>query len=147
MKNKLLVLLLGATFSSLSLAVPIELEMGVVTPITGSEEGDCSILSETVRVGLSANVRGVVECNVDDNITAIATCHVAGRKAFQASLTDATSGEVTPTAVTAGIIFTSSSQGGKLGVVEGDGCADNAGLTTAADAAATLNVDGGGEGG
>lgn len=147
MKNKLLVLLLGAAFSSLSFAEPIPLAMGQVTPIVGGEEGDCSLLGETVRIGLSANVRGVVECNVDDSVTAIATCHTAGRKIFEAPLTDAATGEVNPTAVTQGVIFTSSSLGGKIGVVQGDGCGEaGAALAEAATDASTppAAADGGG---
>lgn len=143
MKNKLLVLLLGAAFSSLSFADPIDLDMGEITTITG---GACTLLGETVRIGLSANVRGVVECNTADSVTAVATCHTAGRKIFNASITDPETGEVTPTDVTQGVIFTSSSLGGKIGVAEGDGCTDQTGLQTAAAAAATppAGDDGGG---
>jgi len=137
MKNKLLVLLLGAAFSSLSFADPIDLDMGQITTITGGETGDCTLLGETVRIGLSANVRGVVECNTDDSVTAVATCHTAGRKIFNASITDPETGEVTPTDVTQGVIFTSSSLGGKIGIAVGDGCTAQAGLQTAATAAAT----------
>ena len=139
MKNKLLVLLLGAAFSSMSFADPLALQPGQVNTIGGigsSETLKCDLLSETVRVGLSANVRGVIECNDDDSVTAIATCHAAGRKTFNAPLTDATTGAVTQTDVTQGIIFTSSSLGGKIGVVAGDGCTADTGLTTAAAAAA-----------
>ncbi|WP_157659066.1 hypothetical protein [Thauera butanivorans] len=140
MKNKLLVLLLGAAFSSMSLADPVVLSPGEVNTIAGiggDGELQCDLLSETVRVGLSANVRGVIECNTEDSVTAIATCHTAGRKVFNAPITDAETGAVTPTDVTQGIIFTSSSLGGKIGVVEGDGCTGDGGLTTASAEAAT----------
>ena len=150
MKNKLLVLLLGATFSSLSFADPLALEPGQVNTIGGvgsSETLSCDLLSETVRVGLSANVRGVIECNDTDSVTAIATCHSAGRKVFNAPITAANTGAVTPTDVTQGVIFTSSSLGGKIGIVEGDGCTADTGLTTAAADAATPPTGGGGGGG
>lgn len=143
MKNKLLVLLLGAMFSSLSAAATIALDMGQVNEIIGGpgNDSECTLLGETVRVGLSANVRGVIECNTDDSVTAIATCHTAGRKIFNAPITDAATGEVTMTNVTQGVIFTSSSLGGKIGVVEGDGCTDETGLASAATTAGTPPED------
>lgn len=125
MNKKLLALLATVLISPVASAATVTINQGQITQITGDDGsggGDCSELSETVNITLSAGVRGSIECNTTDHVVAIATCHTSGRQRFNAQLTDATTGQVTPTDVTQGVIFTSSSLGGKLGIVQDSGC-------------------------
>lgn len=51
---------------------------GLVSPSGG--EANCELLSERVKVNLSANVSGAFNCNVATNTITVGTCHNAGSR-------------------------------------------------------------------
>ncbi len=65
---------LGASFSASA--------AGTAVPTDGSKitNADCSLLSDSVKVNLSSNVKGAYSCNDATNTIKVGTCHDAGSR-------------------------------------------------------------------
>lgn len=48
--------------------------------VTSGAAGDCELLSEDVKINLSSNVSGALNCDVATNTITIGTCHNAGSR-------------------------------------------------------------------
>jgi len=56
--------------------------------ITGGTTGDCTLLAETVTLGVSANVHGAYNCDETENLVQVAACHEGGSRAQGAACVD-----------------------------------------------------------
>lgn len=121
---------------------------GAVTAVDGSQidATKCVLLDAPVKVNLSANVKGVYQCNDTDNSIRIATCHTSGSRSGPKELTcaqigkDATTGDpvynsttcsATVTKFTVPVSFSgfaASSTGGSIGEVPLTGKCEDAEL-------------------
>ena len=86
------------------------LNAGSTTEVLSSA---CALLNEDVRIGLSKDVTGAYVGDVANNVIRVATCHPNGRKNVTPAGAD--------TAVTTGLVFIASSEGGRLSEVGGCG--------------------------
>lgn len=72
-----------ACFSGLTVAAPTAIEGSVVTvgPAgSQSDNDDCELLSEVVRIGTSSKVHGAYECSEVNNLVSVAACHEGGSR-------------------------------------------------------------------
>lgn len=133
MKIKIIALVAGMTLSAIASAGTFE---------NGDNKGlneiksadDCTLLSEDVRVSLSASVQGGYECDTDTNVIAVSMCHPNGRKN--------SSGE--------NFFYTVSTAGGKIRAVQDAACTQDDGASAAEEKATALAAEtpsGGGGGG
>lgn len=133
-------------------------DAGTAFPVGRITMVDCSLLTEEVKVNLSANVFGAYACNTTSNVIGVATCHPNGRKGTvsvscdpvgdpdadpavpadencTASTDDPTSGT---TSVQGGIAYRASSAGGRVSGTAAVNCAMGGDTTSEAATAAGL---------
>ncbi len=72
-------LALAAGMSTTAMAAPTAFQ-GNVTVKKDSGSYQCALLGENVKVGLSSNVHGALECHEADNTVKVAACHEGGRR-------------------------------------------------------------------
>lgn len=79
--NKQIIAIIAAAGFSLSAGV-----VSAATPIsgnvsvTGGVGGQCPMIGDTIRVGVSANVVGAYECDEVTNLVQVAACHRGGSR-------------------------------------------------------------------
>jgi hypothetical protein len=71
-------MVVGLGLSPALFAAPIAVPSGGA--VTGGTTGDCPLLSENVKLNLSASVVGAFNCNVATNTITVGTCHNAGSR-------------------------------------------------------------------
>lgn len=150
---------LASVVASSALAADAGAPIASGTAIDTTAAAGCSLLSEEIRVNLSAGVFGAYACNTVSNVIGVATCHPNGRKgdvavdcdpvARAADAVAGTAAYVPPAgcvvkpapntiptngSLTArgGLAYTASSQGGRVGGANATNC--NAGGNTTPEA-------------
>lgn len=56
--------------------------------VTGGTTGECTLLAETVTLGVSSNVHGAYNCDETLNLVQVAACHEGGSRAQGAACVD-----------------------------------------------------------
>lgn len=94
--------------------------------VTGGTTGECTLLAETITLGVSNNVHGAYNCDETLNLVQVAACHEGGSRAQGAACVDTdltTAGDQLPAGCTAASGFSTipdykafftSSQGGVM---------------------------------
>ena len=81
MKKNLIAVLVAAALgaaATVSVAAPAAFQGN--QEITHGSGGNCPLLAETVRLGVSSKVHGAYDCSEENNLVKVAACHEGGSR-------------------------------------------------------------------